>query len=40
MMLGSRADWVEINAQFQDKCFDEYPDESLAEWHQRLGLER
>ncbi|RUR34210.1 GFA family protein [Vreelandella nanhaiensis] len=40
MMLGSRADWVEVNAQPKDKCFDEYPDESLAEWHQRLGLER
>jgi hypothetical protein len=40
MMLGSRAAWVEINTQFQDKCFNEYPDESLAEWHQRLGLER
>lgn len=39
IMLGSRADWVEVSAQPQDKCFDEYPDESLAEWHQRLGLE-
>ncbi|RUR39177.1 GFA family protein [Vreelandella populi] len=39
MMLGSRADWVEVSVQPQDKCFDEYPDESLAEWHQRLGLE-
>lgn len=39
MMLGSRAHWAETNAHPQDKCFDVYPDESLAEWHQRLGLE-
>jgi hypothetical protein len=23
-----------------DKCFQEYPDESLAEWHERLNLSR
>jgi hypothetical protein len=23
-----------------DKTFDLYPDESLAQWHQRLGLVR
>ena len=23
----------------EDKTFDEYPDESLADWHRRLGLE-
>lgn len=40
MMLGSKAEWVEVNAPIQDKCFYAYPDESLAEWHQRLGLER
>ncbi|WP_346797267.1 GFA family protein [Halomonas sp. Bachu 37] len=40
MMLGSKAAWVEVNAQAHDKCFVAYPAESLAEWHQRLGLER
>ncbi|MEA2118048.1 GFA family protein [Halovibrio sp. HP20-50] len=40
MMLDSKAEWVEVNAPIQDKCFCAYPDESLAEWHQRLGLER
>jgi hypothetical protein len=23
-----------------DKTFTEYPDESIAEWHERLGLVR
>lgn len=38
MMLGSKAPWVEVAAAPGDRCFDEYPDESLAEWHERLGL--
>lgn len=39
MMLGSKAGWVEVQAQAKDRMFEEYPDESLAQWHQRLGLE-
>ncbi len=39
IMLGSKAPWVVVHADPQDKLFDEYPDESLAQWHQRLGLE-
>jgi hypothetical protein len=39
IMLGSRAPWVVVRAEPQDQRFDEYPEESLAEWHQRLGLE-
>ena len=39
MMLGSKANWVEVHAGRKDSRFDEYPDESLAAWHQRLGLE-
>lgn len=39
MMLASKPSWVEVQAKRKDKKFDEYPDESLAEWHQRLGLE-
>lgn len=38
LMLGSKADWVEIEVRDGDKCFDEYPDESIAEWHRRLHL--
>jgi hypothetical protein len=39
MMLGSKAGWVEVHAGPKDKRFEVYPQESLAEWHQRLGLE-
>lgn len=39
MMIGSKAAWVEVQTDSNDKVFDEYPNESLAEWHQRLGLE-
>ncbi|MCK2182761.1 GFA family protein [Halomonas getboli] len=40
LMLGSKASWVEVEAGPDDRCFDDYPDESLADWHRRLGLER
>ncbi|MFO1209227.1 MAG: GFA family protein [Amaricoccus sp.] len=39
LMLGSKAPWVEPCVGPDDKTFDRYPDESLAAWHQRLGLE-
>lgn len=38
MMLGSKANWVEVRADGRDQQFAEYPDESLAAWHERLGL--
>lgn len=38
MMLSAKPDWVEANIGDDDREFDEYPDESLAEWHQRHGL--
>lgn len=40
MMLGSKASWVEVQAAPEDKHFDDYPEESLAEWHERLRLTR
>lgn len=40
LMLGSKASWVEVNAKTQDKKFEEYPNESIADWHERLGLTR
>ena len=40
MMLGSRAAWVRPEGGPHDECFDGYPDMSLAEWHQRRGLDR
>tara|TARA_R110002095_G_scaffold16889_1_gene20172 strand:- start:690 stop:1160 length:471 start_codon:yes stop_codon:yes gene_type:complete len=39
LMVGSKKAWVPVDAGPDDKMFDEYPDESLADWHQRLGLE-
>lgn len=36
--LDSKASWVVVRADAQDKHFPEYPDESIAEWHERLGL--
>lgn len=38
LMLGSKAAWVECCLGPHDKQFSEYPDESIAAWHQRLGL--
>ena len=40
LMLGSRASWVEPCEHEGDKYFNEYPEESIAAWHQRLGLEQ
>ncbi len=38
MMLASRANWVEADIRPTDRRFDEYPDESLSQWHARHGL--
>ncbi len=38
MMLGSKADWVVVQAGPDDECFDTYPNESLEQWHRRHGL--
>lgn len=38
LMLGSKAGWVEVQLAPADRQFDGYPQESLAEWHGRLGL--
>ena len=40
IMLGSKASWVEVQATPGDRKFDEYPQESIAQWHERLGLVR
>jgi hypothetical protein len=39
LMLGSKANWVEPCLGPKDRTFDGCPDESLADWHRRLGLE-
>ncbi len=40
LMLGSKPGWVQACVEERDQTFDGYPDESIAEWHERLGLER
>jgi hypothetical protein len=40
VMLGSKAPWVDVPVQRGDRQCDQWPEESIAEWHQRLGLER
>ena len=40
ILLGSKASWVAVNAGPNDRQFDGYPDESIAAWHERLGVER
>ena len=39
LMLGSKANWVSVASRPGDKRFEGYPDESIADWHRRLGLE-
>ena len=38
LMLASKAAWVEPVIGPQDQQFAEYPEESIAGWHERLGL--
>ena len=39
LMISSKAGWVELRSDPQDQLFEHYPEESIAEWHKRLGLE-
>lgn len=39
LMVGSKASWVELDEGPKDKVFDQYPDESIAAWHERQGVE-
>ncbi len=39
LMLGSKATWVPVHVGAGDRQHAEYPEESIAEWHRRLGLE-
>jgi hypothetical protein len=38
MMLGSKANWVRLDARRGEKRFEEYSDQSLEEWHRAHGL--
>ena len=39
LLTDSKAPWVEVRADSLDKCFAGFPEESIAQWHERLGLE-
>ncbi len=39
LMLDFAPAWVEPEIRQSDRRFGEYPEESIADWHQRLGLE-
>ena len=38
LLIDSKAPWVEVRAGPQDKQYSEFPEESIAQWHERLGL--
>ncbi len=38
MMLGSKASWVRIDAKRGETRHDDYPDQSLADWHRAHDL--
>ena len=38
LMLDDKAPWVELQLGPRDKQFPRYPDEAIADWHERLGL--
>jgi hypothetical protein len=38
MMLGSKANWVRVDARSSEKLHDEYPAQSLEDWHRSQGL--
>lgn len=40
LLLDSKAEWVEVQVAKGDKQFQQYPEESIAQWHERLGLVR
>ncbi|MFT5133128.1 MAG: hypothetical protein ACI9SC_001597 [Gammaproteobacteria bacterium] len=40
LMLEFKAPWVEVLTGPEDLSFSRYPDESIAQWHQRHGLEK
>ena len=38
LMLEFKAPWVQVQKHPRDQFFDIYPEESIAQWHERLGL--
>lgn len=40
ILLDSKAPWVPVEGHPDDPQFQHYPDFSLAQWHQRMGLDK
>ena len=40
LMLEAKSSWIDPKVGDSDRCFDGYPQESIAEWHERLCVER
>ena len=38
LMLRYKAIWVKPDVGPKDKCFDEYPEQSIEDWHKNRGL--
>ena len=38
LLLDSKATWVQVRSDAQDKLYPEFPEESIAQWHERLSL--
>ncbi|SEQ81875.1 Uncharacterized conserved protein [Faunimonas pinastri] len=38
LMLKYKASWVEPDVGPEDQCFEEYPDQSIEDWHRTRGL--
>jgi hypothetical protein len=38
LMLASKPDWVQPQIGPNDLCFDEYPEQSIEDWHRSRGL--
>lgn len=38
LMLEFKPDWVALHAGPKDRTFDRYPEESIAQWHDRVGV--
>lgn len=39
LMVGSKANWVRVEGKSGDAVYDEYPEQSLADWHKKHGLD-
>jgi hypothetical protein len=39
LMVAYRASWVDCNIGGDDKVYENYPEESIEDWHKRLGLQ-